>query len=141
MILIEVALFGVYKWKNLKKWRELKLPSSSKMVWLSGFGTGSTAYYFVEKWVVVSGRRPQITAVTTSSVTLAGRRCNIPLKSMIKWTLNLTVDGTNEVDSQLVPESKVVEGPSHGKVVTTPSKKNISGVVDESKLVEKLECF
>ncbi len=52
--------------ENLKNGRGLKLPGSSKLVWLSGLEQAPAAYYFVEE----IGRRIkeeglQITAVTT----------------------------------------------------------------------------
>lgn len=68
-----------------------------------GLGTGSTAYYFVEE----IGRRIKeeglnVIGVTTSSVTTAqAESLGIPLKSVDDIdTIDVTVDGADEVDSE-----------------------------------------
>ena len=108
-----------------------------------GLGTGSTAYYFVEEL----GRRIKeeglkILGVTTSSQTTAqAESLGIPLASMDEVdSLDVTVDGADEVDSHL----NGIKGGGGAllmeKIVATPTKQYI-WVVDETKLVEHLGGF
>ncbi|MGT2681796.1 ribose-5-phosphate isomerase RpiA [Streptococcus porci] len=108
-----------------------------------GLGTGSTAYYFVEE----IGRRIKeeglnVIGVTTSSVTTAqAESLGIPLKSVDDIdTIDVTVDGADEVDS----EFNGIKGGGGAllmeKIVATPTKDYI-WVVDESKMVDTLGAF
>ena len=129
--------------ENLKKMAGIKAAEFVTDGMVVGLGTGSTAYYFVEE----IGRRIkeeglQITAVTTSSVTSKqAEGLNIPLKSIDQVdSVDVTVDGADEVDNQF----NGIKGGGGAllmeKVVATPSKEYI-WVVDESKLVDKLGAF
>ena len=129
--------------ENLKKMAGVKAAEYVTDGMVVGLGTGSTAYYFVEE----IGRRIKeeglkITAVTTSSVTSSqAEGLGIPLKSIdeVDW-VDVTVDGADEVD----PDFNGIKGGGGAllmeKVVATPTKTYI-GVVDDSKLVEKLGTF
>jgi len=108
-----------------------------------GLGTGSTAYYFVEE----IGRRVneeglKVVGVTTSSQTTAqAEKLGIPLKAVDAIdSIDVTVDGADEVD----PQFNGIKGGGGAllmeKIVATPTKEYI-WVVDESKLVEQLGAF
>lgn len=108
-----------------------------------GLGTGSTAYYFVEE----IGRRVNeeglsIVGVTTSSRTTAqAESLGIPLKSVDEIdTIDVTVDGADEVDKDF----NGIKGGGGAllmeKIVATPTKEYI-WVVDETKLVSQLGAF
>ncbi|AXQ78523.1 ribose-5-phosphate isomerase RpiA [Streptococcus chenjunshii] len=108
-----------------------------------GLGTGSTARYFVEE----VGRRVQeeglcVIGVTTSSQTTAqAESLGIPLKNIDEIeTIDLTVDGADEVDSDF----NGIKGGGGAllmeKIVATLTEQYI-WVVDESKLVTSLGAF
>ncbi|MGT2911875.1 ribose-5-phosphate isomerase RpiA [Streptococcus cameli] len=108
-----------------------------------GLGTGSTAYYFVEE----IGRRVkeeglQITGVTTSNATTAqAESLGIPLKSIDEVdTVDLTVDGADEVDAQFNGIKGGGAALLMEKIVAVNSKDCI-WIVDESKVVDQLGAF
>ena len=105
-----------------------------------GLGTGSTAYFFVEE----IGRRIKeeglnVVGVTTSSqTTKQAEGLGIPLKAVDDIdSIDVTVDGADEVDPQL----NGIKGGGGAllmeKIVATPTKEYI-WVVDESKMVDQL---
>ena len=104
-----------------------------------GLGTGSTAYFFVEE----IGRRIKeeglsVVGVTTSSqTTKQAEGLGIPLKAVDDIdSIDVTVDGADEVDPQL----NGIKGGGGAllmeKIVATPTKEYI-WVVDESKMVDQ----
>ena len=108
-----------------------------------GLGTGSTAYFFVEE----IGRRIKeeglsVVGVTTSSqTTKQAKGLGIPLKAVDDIdSIDVTVDGADEVDPQL----NGIKGGGGAllmeKIVATPTKEYI-WVVDESKMVNQLGAF
>ncbi|GER67689.1 ribose-5-phosphate isomerase A [Weizmannia acidilactici] len=107
-----------------------------------GLGTGSTVYYTIRK----IGERVQnglkITGVPTSQATaVLARGCGIPLADLNDTdTIDLTIDGADEVD----PALNGIKGGGGAllfeKLVANASKKNI-WVVDHSKQVEKLGAY
>ncbi|HES0792398.1 TPA: ribose-5-phosphate isomerase RpiA [Streptococcus pyogenes] len=108
-----------------------------------GLGTGSTAYYFVEE----IGRRVkqeglQVVGVTTSSVTSKqAEGLGIPLKSIDDIdSIDLTVDGADEVDKDFNGIKGGGAALLMEKIVATPTKEYI-WVVDASKMVEHLGAF
>ncbi|WP_159544122.1 ribose-5-phosphate isomerase RpiA [Streptococcus halichoeri] len=108
-----------------------------------GLGTGSTAYYFVEE----IGRRVQeeglnVLGVTTSSVTTKqAQSLGIPLTSIDNIdSIDLTVDGADEVDQDFNGIKGGGAALLMEKIVATPTKEYI-WVVDESKLVRHLGAF
>nr|WP_295347869.1 ribose-5-phosphate isomerase RpiA [uncultured Streptococcus sp.] len=128
---------------NLKEQVGIKAAEFVKDGMIVGLGTGSTAYYFVAEL----GRRIKeeglkITAVTTSSVTYdQAESLGIPLKAIDDVeVVDVTVDGADEVDSQL----NGIKGGGGAllmeKIVATNSKDCI-WIVDESKQVKNLGAF
>ncbi len=108
-----------------------------------GLGTGSTAYYFVQE----IGRRVkeeglQIVGVTTSHATAEqAASLGIPLKNIDDVeSVDLTVDGADEVDSQFNGIKGGGAALLMEKVVAVNSKDCI-WIVDESKVVETLGAF
>ncbi|EHI69360.1 ribose-5-phosphate isomerase RpiA [Streptococcus ictaluri] len=108
-----------------------------------GLGTGSTTYFFVEE----IGRRVneeglKVVGVTTSSVTTKqAQGLGIPLKSIDEVdSIDLTVDGADEVDSQFNGIKGGGAALLMEKIVATPTKEYI-WVVDESKMVNQLGAF
>ncbi len=108
-----------------------------------GLGTGSTAYYMVEKLgQKVQAGELSVEAVTTSKRTAdQARSLNIPLKSLNEVDhIDLTIDGADEVDPQL--NGIKGGGGAHliEKMVAYHSDRVI-WIVDESKLVQQLGAF
>ncbi|MDH4421725.1 MULTISPECIES: ribose 5-phosphate isomerase A [Bacillus] len=107
-----------------------------------GLGTGSTVYWMIQKL----GQRVQeglsIQAVPTSKETeVLAQQLNIPLISLNDiQTLDLTIDGADEIDSNL----QLIKGGGGAllreKIVAASSKELII-IVDESKLVTHLGTF
>lgn len=108
-----------------------------------GLGTGSTVFYLVEAIAKrVREEHLQITGVATSSRT-AQQATSLGIK-MIDIndapTLDLTIDGADEIDQNF--QGIKGGGAAHllEKIVAINSKRNI-WIVDESKLVEHLGAF
>ncbi|PGX12897.1 ribose-5-phosphate isomerase RpiA [Bacillus sp. AFS033286] len=107
-----------------------------------GLGTGSTVYWMIQKL----GQRVQeglsIQAVPKSKETeVLAQQLNIPLISLNDiQTLDLTIDGADEIDSNL----QLIKGGGGAllreKIVAASSKELII-IVDESKLVTHLGTF
>ncbi|CAM3939018.1 ribose 5-phosphate isomerase A [Bacillus luti] len=107
-----------------------------------GLGTGSTVYWTIRKL----GQRVQeglsIQAVPTSKETEAlAQQLNIPLISLNDiQMLDLTIDGADEIDSNL----QLIKGGGGAllreKIVAASSKKLVI-IADESKLVTHLGTF
>ncbi|WP_430476891.1 ribose 5-phosphate isomerase A [Bacillus cereus] len=107
-----------------------------------GLGTGSTVYWTIQKL----GKRVQkglsIQAVPTSKETeILAQQLNIPLISLNDiQTLDLTIDGADEIDSNL----QLIKGGGGAllreKIVASSSKELII-IADESKIVTYLGAF
>ncbi|MGW5955487.1 ribose 5-phosphate isomerase A [Bacillus mycoides] len=107
-----------------------------------GLGTGSTVYWTIQKL----GQRVQeglsIQAVPTSKETeVLAKQLNIPLISLNDiQILDLTIDGADEIDSDL----QLIKGGGGAllreKIVASSSKELII-IVDKSKLVTRLGIF
>ncbi|EEK78756.1 Ribose-5-phosphate isomerase A [Bacillus cereus R309803] len=107
-----------------------------------GLGTGSTVYWTIQKL----GQRVQeglsIQAIPTSKETESlAQQLNIPLISLNDiQTLDLTIDGADEIDSNL----QLIKGGGGAllreKIVAASSKELII-IADESKLVTHLGTF
>ncbi len=136
--------FGrVLNMENLKKLVGIKAAEYVKSGMTVGLGTGSTAAFFVEEL----GRRVReeglnIIGVTTSNVTSQqAASLNIPLKSIDEVdTVDLTVDGADEIDADLNGIKGGGAALLMEKIVATYSKDYI-WIVDESKLSETLGNF
>lgn len=107
-----------------------------------GLGTGSTAYWAVKKVGEMVADGLNIRAVPTSEETRSlAEDLNIPLVSLADVNyIDLTIDGADEVDSDL----NLIKGGGGAlvreKIVAHHSKKLII-IVDDSKLVDKLGAF
>ena len=106
---------------------------------LVGLGTGSTAYFFIERLAERCRDGLNIKAVASSeaSQTLA-KKGAIPLTDINELThLDITVDGADEVD----PKKRMIKGGGGAllreKIIATMSKEMIV-IIDESKLCDKL---
>ncbi|HDR7794692.1 TPA: ribose 5-phosphate isomerase A [Bacillus luti] len=107
-----------------------------------GLGTGSTAYWTIQKLGKRVKEGLSIQAVPTSKETeLLAQQLNIPLISLNDiHTLDLTIDGADEIDSNL----QLIKGGGGAllreKIVASSSKKLII-IADESKIVTHLGAF
>jgi ribose 5-phosphate isomerase A len=104
-----------------------------------GLGTGTTAFFFIERLIqrCKEGLKIQAIASSEASSTQA-RQGGIPLLDLNRIsTLDLTVDGADEID----PEKRMIKGGGGAhvreKIVASMSREMIV-IVDESKLVSAL---
>lgn len=107
-----------------------------------GLGTGSTAYYTIQRLgqLVQQGLSIQAIATSVQSEQLA-KQLGIPLISFSEMTeLDLTIDGADEVD----PAFNLIKGGGGAllreKIVAAASKQ-LTVVVDEHKVVRQLGKF
>lgn len=107
-----------------------------------GLGTGSTAYYAIQRLgqLVQQGLSIQAIATSLQSEQLA-KQLGIPLISFSEMTkLDLTIDGADEVD----PSFNLIKGGGGAllreKIVAAASKQ-LTIVVDEHKVVRQLGKF
>jgi ribose 5-phosphate isomerase A len=106
---------------------------------LVGLGTGSTAYYFIQHLIERCRQGLKIHAVASSlQSTKLAQEGKIPLLDISKMTtLDLTVDGADEID----PQKRMIKG-GGGALVREKIMANMSRemivIVDESKLVDRL---
>lgn len=104
-----------------------------------GLGTGSTAHYFIERIIQRCKEGLKIHAVASSSRSLEqARKGHIPLLDIDHVaSLDLTVDGADEVDAQ----KRLIKGAGGAlvreKIVASMSRELIV-IIDESKLVADL---
>lgn len=107
-----------------------------------GLGTGSTAYWAVKKVGEMVREGLNIQAIPTSEETKKlAEDLDIPLTTLADVSyIDLTIDGADEVDSDL----NLIKGGGGAlvreKIVAHHSKRLII-IVDESKLVDKLGAF
>ena len=107
-----------------------------------GLGSGTTATYFIESLIERCRKGLKIRAVSSSikSQNLA-KRGGIEVLDMDNIaTIDLTIDGADEID----PQNRMIKGGGGAhvreKIVASSSKKMVV-IVDESKLVNKLGAF
>ena len=106
---------------------------------LIGLGTGSTAFYFIEKLIQRCKEGLKVHAVASSEKSLQqARKGNIPLLDIENITaLDLTVDGADEID----PKKRMIKGGGGAlvreKIIAAMSHEMVV-IVDESKLVHEL---
>ena len=104
-----------------------------------GLGTGSTAFFFIERLIQLCSEGLKIQAVASSVQSLhQAKMGKIPLLDIDTVThLDLTVDGADEIDSQ----KRMIKGGGGAhvreKIVASMSQEVIM-IVDESKCVDKL---
>ncbi|HDR6298929.1 ribose 5-phosphate isomerase A [Bacillus cereus] len=107
-----------------------------------GLGTGSTVYWAIQKLGERVKEGLSFQAVPTSKETEAlAQQLNIPLISLNDvQSLDLTIDGADEIDSNL----QLIKGGGGAllreKIVASSSKELII-IVDESKVVTRLGTF
>jgi len=107
-----------------------------------GLGTGSTVTYFVKKLAQKVDEGLKVTAVSTSHATfklaesLGIRNVNFDNVGEI----DLTIDGADEVDKNLIGIKGGGGALLFEKIVATSSKKNI-WIVDSTKVVDNLGKF
>lgn len=106
---------------------------------LIGLGTGSTAFFFIEKLIQRCQEGLKVHAIASSVQTLnQAKKGKIPLLDIDAVTsLDLTVDGADEID----PQKRMIKGGGGAlvreKIVASLSKEMLV-IVDESKCVDKL---
>ncbi len=107
-----------------------------------GLGSGSTVYYAVIRLGELVRDGLDITCISTSSVTTAlARECGIKLIRLEDTnTIDLTIDGADEIDSHLNGIKGGGGALLFEKIVALYSEKNI-WIADSSKLVETLGKF
>ncbi len=107
-----------------------------------GLGTGSTAYYAIEKVCELINNGLRIKAISTSCKTdILAKKYNIPILDINDVDyIDLTIDGADEVDHDL----NLIKGGGGAllkeKIVASISKQLII-VIDSSKYVAKLGNF
>jgi ribose 5-phosphate isomerase A len=104
-----------------------------------GLGTGTTAYYFIEKLIERCRNGLKIKAVASSDQSMRqALEGGIPMIdiNLISY-IDLTVDGADEID----PEKRMIKGGGGAllreKIVASMSSEMIV-IIDEHKLVQKL---
>jgi ribose 5-phosphate isomerase A len=104
-----------------------------------GLGTGSTVFFFIERLIQRCKKGLKIRAIASSEQSLQQAKAgNIPLLDIdAVSTLDLTVDGADEID----PQKRMIKGGGGAhvreKIVATMSREMIV-IIDESKLVTAL---
>ena len=104
-----------------------------------GLGTGSTAFFFIQKLIERCQKGLKIQAVATSKASLKqAKKGNIPLVDINTLkTIDLCVDGADEVD----PQKQLIKGAGGAllreKIIATMSREMVV-IIDETKLVPKL---
>ncbi len=104
-----------------------------------GLGTGSTAYFFIERLIERTKQGLKISAVATSrrSSKQAKKGGIQIIEPNDLLTLDVDVDGADEID----PEMRMIKGGGGAllkeKIIASASKEMII-VIDESKLVDRL---
>jgi len=104
-----------------------------------GLGTGSTVTYTIKKLAEEVKKGLKITGIPTSLRTKKlATECGIPLATLDEYAdIDLTIDGADEVDSNM----NLIKGGggalTREKIVAFHSKKEII-VIDESKIVKAL---
>lgn len=125
--------------KKLAAARALELVTAGMRL---GLGTGSTAKHFVDLLGARVAEGLDVICVATSEVTEAqARSLSIPMSTLDETPeLDLTIDGADEVDSQL----RLIKGGGAAllreKIVAAASTRMVV-IADDTKLVERLGRF
>lgn len=106
---------------------------------LVGLGTGSTAYFFIERLGERCRDGLSVQAIASSTTSLnQAKTLGIPLADMNTLTsLDITVDGADEID----PKNQLIKGGGGAllreKIIATMSRKLLI-IVDETKVSQRL---
>ena len=125
--------------EKVKKTVGYKAAEFVKSGMLVGLGTGSTAFYFIERLIQKQKEGLKIQAVASSNQSFQqAKEGKIPLIDIETVSfLDLTVDGADEID----PQKRMIKGGGGAhvreKIVASMSREMIV-IVDESKLVPTL---
>lgn len=109
---------------------------------LVGLGTGSTAFYFIDRLIQRCKEGLQMRGVATSQKSLEQALAgNIPMADISNITsIDLTVDGADEID----PHKRMIKGGGGAllreKILATMSR-NVVIIIDETKQVQQLGKF
>lgn len=106
---------------------------------LVGLGTGSTTFYFIERLIqrFQQGLKVEVVASSTQSFAQA-KRGGLPVLDINKLSsLDLTVDGADQIDSQ----KRMIKGAGGAHVrekIMASMSREMLAIVDESKIVKEL---
>jgi len=132
-----LSYFGVIM--NLKQDVGYKAALEVKDGQILGLGTGSTTHYFIEKvGMRVKEEGIEVMGIPTSyQSALLAQQWNIPLTSLDEHSIDLAVDGADEID----PDLNLIKGGGAAhtmeKIVDYSADKLII-IADESKYVSQL---
>ncbi|EPR11501.1 ribose-5-phosphate isomerase RpiA [Ruminiclostridium papyrosolvens] len=107
-----------------------------------GLGTGSTAYYMIEKVGELVSQGLNIKAVATSqSTTILANEFKIPLLSLDKVKrIDLVIDGVDEIDGQF-NAIKGGGGALFREKIVASIADNVIWIMDSSKIVDSIGTF
>jgi len=107
-----------------------------------GLGTGSTTHYFIEKiGMMIKEEKISVMGVPTSYQSfMLAKRWKIPVTTLEEHSIDIAVDGADEID----PDLNLIKGGGAAhtleKIVDYSAKKLII-IADDSKVVDKLGNF
>jgi ribose 5-phosphate isomerase A len=107
-----------------------------------GLGTGSTTHYFIEKvGKRVEEEELELLGIPTSYQSfLLAKKWNIPCTTLDEHSIDLAVDGADEID----PNKNLIKGGGAAHTIekiVDYSAKELIIIADESKEVDKLGAF
>src|ERR1700738_2445674 len=125
---------------------EMKRAAASRAVaevedgMILGLGSGSTAGFAVEALAARVAKGLRIAGIPTSKATAAlARRRGVPLTSFAEHRrIDLTIDGADQVERGTLALVKGLGGALLREKLVASASRAMIGVVDESKLVERL---
>ena len=126
--------------KTAKKYAALEAVKHIKDGFVVGLGSGSTAAYAIQEIGRMIHRKGwKILGVPTShQAFLLAVDCGIPITTLNEHPrLNLTIDGADQIDSELNMIKGMGGALTREKIVASSSKQNVI-VADETKLVKTL---
>jgi ribose 5-phosphate isomerase A len=108
-----------------------------------GLGSGSTAMLALEALAArIAGERLRVVGIPTSEKTAAlARRLGVPLTSFADHRrIDLTIDGADQVERTRLDLIKGLGGALLREKIVAAASDRMLVVVDESKLVDRLDC-
>ena len=125
--------------EDAKKRAALEAVKHIKDGYVIGLGSGSTASYAIQEiGKIIRQKKCRIAGVPTSHQSfLLAVECGIPVTSLNEHpTLDLTIDGADQIDKDLNMIKGMGGALAREKIVASASKQNVI-VADETKLVKK----